>query len=186
MDTVSEGDPSLWSGDPFVLRVEGGKAYGRGTCDNGQDLIAGMYALKALKESGEALKYSIGLALVADEELGSAYGIQKLLDESIFGAGDMFVVPDYGNSRGDAVEIAEKGLLWLKINVYGRQVHASTPEKGKNAYRHSARLINRLDEELYRKYNGENRLFEPKVSTIEMTKHEKNVDSVNIIPVSYH
>ncbi len=182
MDTVSEGDPSLWESDPFTARIENGRIYGRGTCDNGQDLIAGLYALRALSVSKINLRYGIGLALVADEELGSAYGIQKLLDENIFKEKDMFVVPDYGKSSGDVIEIAEKGLLWLKISVNGQQVHASTPDKGKNAYRYSVRLISRLDEELHRKYDLKNGLFDPPTSTFEMTKHEKNVDSVNIIP----
>ena len=49
MDTVSEGDLSLWTHDPFTLYVEGDKLYGRGINDDGQDVLAGIYALKALK-----------------------------------------------------------------------------------------------------------------------------------------
>lgn len=182
MDTVSQGDRSLWKTDPFKANVKNGRIYGRGTEDDGQGTIAGMFAMKAAKESGLELKYGIGVALVADEELGSRYGICKLLGEKIFGNGDLFIVPDRGCEGGGEIEIAEKGGLWIKLTFMGKQVHASTPDKGKNAYRYSIRFLDRIDRELHRKYRASNSLFEPKTSTFEMTKHEKNVDSVNIIP----
>ena len=184
MDTVAEGDLSLWKTDPFNAFVKGGRIFGRGTSDNGQSLVASMYALMALKTKRADLKYNFGLALVADEELGSKYGIQKLLAEGIFGKNDMFVVPDAGNSRGDELEVAEKSMLWLKVTVHGKQVHASTPDKGVNAYRHAIRFLGKIDDELHRKYSKSNRMFDPPISTFEMTKHEKNVDSINIIPGS--
>ncbi len=182
IDTVSAGDLSLWNTDPFKAHVSGGKLYGRGSCDNGQAVIASIYALKALLESKAKLKYGIGIALVADEEIGSTYGIKKLLGEGIFGKGDMYVVPDWGTPDGSKVEVAEKGVLWLKIKVTGKQTHASTPEQGANAYRYMIRLLNELDERLHEKYNNKNPIFEPPFSTFEMTKREPNVDSVNIIP----
>ncbi len=188
IDTVSEGDLSLWTHDPFTLYVEGDKLYGRGINDDGQDVLAGIYALKALKESKAKLKYNYGLALVADEELGSRFGIEKLIEEGIFNEEDMFIVPDGGNERGDEIEVAEKGILWVKVSVHGKQVHASTPAMGVNAYRKAIEFIGAADRLLHEKYAARNPIFQPDVSTFEMTKHEKNTDSVNIIPgldVSY-
>ncbi len=188
IDTVSEGDRSLWASDPFTARVDDGKIYGRGTSDNGQEVIASMFAMRAIKESKIKTRYGFGIALVADEELGSRYGIQKLLREKVFKDGDMFIVPDWGTPSGDMIEVAEKGVLWLRITVTGKQVHASTPEKGINAYRYAIYLLNELDLFLHDKYNSSNAIFDPQTSTFEMTKHEKNVESVNIIPgveVSY-
>ena len=188
IDTVSEGDLSLWTHDPFTLYVEGDKLYGRGINDDGQDVLAGIYALKALKESKAKLKYNYGLALVADEELGSRFGIEKLIEEGIFKEEDMFIVPDGGNERGDEIEVAEKGILWVKVSVHGKQVHASTPAMGVNAYRKAIEFIGAADRLLHEKYAARNPIFQPDISTFEMTKHEKNTDSVNIIPgldVSY-
>ena len=182
IDTVAPGDLSLWSHDPFDAYIKDGFIYGRGTSDNGQDVIASIYALKALKESGLPLKYNFGLALVADEEVGSIYGIQKLIQEGIFGSNDMFIVPDAGSSSGDEIEIAEKGLLWLKLSTFGKQVHASTPDKGINAYRYAVRFLDRLESFLYEKFNSKDMLFDPPYSTFEITKHEPNVGSTNIIP----
>ncbi len=183
MDTVAEGDRSLWKTDPFALRLEGDLMYGRGTSDDGQGVVSCMYALRALVESGITARYKVGLALVADEELGSRFGMQKLMEErKLFGKRDMFVVPDSGNSDGSVIEIGEKGLLWLKITVNGRQVHASTPGLGVNAFRESIEFLHEVDVMLHSKYNKKNALFRPSMSTFEMTKHEKNVDSTNIVP----
>ncbi|EQD34159.1 diaminopimelate aminotransferase, partial [mine drainage metagenome] len=188
IDTVSEGDMGLWAHNPFELHVEGDKLYGRGINDDGQDVLSGIYALKALKESGAVLRYNYGLALVADEELGSRYGIEKLIEEGIFKENDMFVVPDGGNEEGSEIEIAEKGILWVKVSVHGKQVHASTPRLGVNAYRKAIAFISEADKALHEKYGASDPIFSPHTSTFEMTKHEKNTDSVNIIPgldVSY-
>ncbi|MCL4363334.1 M20 family metallo-hydrolase [Candidatus Marsarchaeota archaeon] len=188
IDTVSTGDLSLWEHDPFKAYIDKDKIYGRGTTDNGQSAIASIYALKALMDSKANLKYNFGLALVADEEVGSTYGVQALMKEEIFKNKDMVVVPDWGTSDGSGIEIAEKGILWLKVSVKGKQVHASTPELGINAYKISNKFLNEADIGLHKKYAAENALFDPKISTFEMTKHEKNVDSINIIPgleVSY-
>ncbi len=183
IDTVSEGDIKLWKTNPYQAKVIGGKVYGRGTSDNGQDVISAMFALKALKEARANIKYNYGIALVADEELGSEYGVKKLIKESIFKQNDMYLVPDSGNSKGDEIEIAEKGALWLKITVHGKQVHASIPHMGKNAFRYSVKFLEKVDAYLHKKYTKRNKLFKiAPGSTFEMTKHEKNVDSVNIIP----
>ncbi len=182
LDTVSPGDLSLWKYDPFKAYIKDGKLYGRGTSDNGQGVVTSIFALKALKETKTKPKYRLGLALVADEETGSEYGVKKLIKEGIFKKGDMMVVPDWGTEKGNEIEIAEKGILWLKFRILGKQVHASTPQLGINAYRVSIMLLSELDKRLHSKYSSKDALFNPPYSTFEMTKHELNVDSTNIIP----
>ncbi|MCL5433970.1 MAG: M20 family metallo-hydrolase [Candidatus Marsarchaeota archaeon] len=183
MDTVAEGDSLAWKTDPFKGVVDSGKVYGRGSVDNGQSIVASLYALKTIKEMNIKTQFNIGLALVADEENGSVYGIQKVLNENIFKKGnDLFLVPDWGNGKGDKIEVAEKGILWLKITVFGKQCHASTPQQGVNAYRYAINFLKKADELLHNKYNAKNSLFDPNISTFEMTKHEKNLENINIIP----
>ncbi len=182
VDTVSEGDLSLWKTDPYIAHVENGRVYGRGSSDDGQEVVAGMYALRVVKESGLELRYNIGIALVADEEVGSRFGIIKLLEEGIFAENDLFIVPDSGSKDGSEIEVAEKGILWLKITVRGKQVHASTPQLGINAFRESAKLVSMIDGSLHLKYGARDAKFDPEISTFEMTRHEKNVDSINIVP----
>lgn len=187
MDTVAEGDRSLWKTDPFRAKVTKEKVFGRGTNDNGQSLISSLFALKAVKESGVRLKHNIGVVFTAGEETGSMYGAEKLIKEKIFNKDDLFVVPDFGVSEGNMIETSEKGALWIRITITGKQVHASTPQLGKNAYREMIEFLSYMDAYLHKKYNKRDPRFSIP-STFEMTKHEKNVDSVNIIPgkeVSY-
>ncbi|EET89907.1 MAG: M20 family metallo-hydrolase [Candidatus Micrarchaeales archaeon] len=183
MDTVAAGDLEAWKTDPFTATIRDGKIYGRGSMDDGQSLVSALYALRALKDSGSNPPINFGLAIVADEELGSVYGIEKLVEEKgLFSSSDMFMVPDWSTSDGSKVEVAEKSVLWLKFTFEGKQVHASTPDDGVNALRVAIKFFYRLDNLLHEKYSARDPIFEPSVSTFEMTKHEKNVDSVNIVP----
>ena len=182
MDVVPPGEMSLWKGDPFKPWVESGKIYGRGVEDNQQDLIASIYAVKAVASLGLMPPYDIGLAIVSDEETGSTKGIPHLLkNANAFRKGDLIIVPDAGNSDGTEIEVAEKSILWLKFKILGKQSHGSTPERGINAFKAATRLAVRL-EKLYDFFPASNPLFLPPISTFEPTKKEPNVPNINTIP----
>ena len=78
-DVVPAGERSLWNSEPFELKVEGDKLIGRGVEDNHQGLTASYLTAKAFIETGMKPKYDLGLLFVADEEVGSNYGIGYLL-----------------------------------------------------------------------------------------------------------
>jgi succinyl-diaminopimelate desuccinylase len=183
LDIVPPGDPNLWEGDPYRIRVEGDKIFGRGVEDNQHGIVSSYLALKAIRESGETLKRPVGLAMVADEETGSEYGLDYLLKNraDLFSADDLIIVPDGGNSEGTMIEVAEKSMLWLKFIVTGAQCHGSTPEKGKNSLYGAARLIVDL-EKMKKQFALEDPLFKPSRSTFEPTKMEGNVPNINTIP----
>ncbi len=182
MDTVPEGSRDLWKTDPFEPTVKEGKIFARGAEDNGQSLAASLFALIALKKLGVTLPYNVGVWFVADEEFASNYGIKQLLKRRLFGERDLVVVPDAGSPRGTDIEIAEKGLLWMKFTTRGKQVHASLPKKGLNAHRVGMKLALELDGMLNGKYTRRNRLFDHPVSSFEPTKKEANVGNVNTVP----
>ncbi|OPX58962.1 MAG: putative metallohydrolase [Methanomassiliicoccales archaeon PtaB.Bin134] len=182
MDTVPPGDLNSWNTPPFSPRLVDGKLYGLGTEDNGQALIASLFAAETLMNMGVEFERSLGLVLVADEEAGNERGIQFLLKEGVFKPGDIMFVPDHGTPRGDEVEIAEKHILWLKFTVTGRQTHASRPDLGLNAMRVGSELITFLQDFLHRKYNARDALFNPDRSTFEPTKRLQTVGNVNTIP----
>ncbi|MGM0645013.1 MAG: M20 family metallo-hydrolase [Thermodesulfobacteriota bacterium] len=182
-DVVPAGDASLWDSDPFTLRQEGDLLYGRGVEDNHHGLIAALLAAQALLHEGVRPTVNCGLLLVADEETGNAFGLEYLLREhsDLFGPADQFLVPDFGVEDGSTVEVAEKGMLWLKCTVHGRQCHASSPEQGVNSFVGACALALRL-RELYTHFNAQDPLFAPPYSTFEPTKKEANVPNVNTIP----
>ncbi|HBF42388.1 MAG TPA: diaminopimelate aminotransferase [Desulfobacteraceae bacterium] len=182
-DIVPPGDLSLWKSNPYKITVEGDRIIGRGVEDNQHGFISPYLALKAVLDSGKKLKKPVGLAIVADEETGSAYGLSYILENNggLFKRDDLIIVPDGGNEDGTMIEVAEKTMLWVKFTVTGKQCHASTPNKGKNSLFGAAKLILALDE-LKRQFNISDKLFSPPVSTFESTKMEANVPNINTIP----
>jgi len=182
-DVVPPGDPGLWTGDPWTLRVDGDRLIGRGVEDNQSGLVASVMAAKALREAGIQPQVNVGFAFVADEETGSRHGLRYLLDHhaDLFDADDLIIVPDAGNPRGTAVEVAEKSILWIRFRVVGKQTHGSEPDRGINAHKAAAYLTTRLDT-LYYHFRKRDDTFDPPVSTFEPTRHDANVPNVNTIP----
>ena len=183
LDIVPPGDLSLWESDPYVLRQEGDYLFGRGVEDNHQGIVSSILALEAFINTSTEPKTNMGVLLVADEETGNKYGLEFLFKyhKELFTQKDCFLVPDFGSKDSDLIEIAEKGVLWLKIEVLGKQCHASTPEKGINTLVASADLIMRM-RRLYKIFDRQDPLFSPPISTFEPTKKQANVPNVNTIP----
>ena len=184
LDVVPPGDLSKWESDPFKPVVKDGKVYGRGSEDNGQSLVASLYAVKAMMNLGIRPKRTVILAFVSDEETGSKYGVEWLIKNhpELFRKDDLVLVPDGGNEEGTFIEVAEKSILWFKVKVHGKQVHASMPEKGLNAHRVALDLAYHLDKHLHEKYSERDELFEPAESTFEPTMVKNPADSPNIVP----
>jgi len=182
IDIVPPGELAQWRGDPYKAWVEEGKIYGRGVEDNQQDMVASLYAIKAFHEEGIEPNYDIGIALVADEEVGSKKGIDYVLEHTnAFRKQDLIIVPDAGNEEGTMIEVAEKSILWLKFRTLGKQAHGSTPEKGINSFKAASFLVTELNN-LYRIFPDKDPLFDPPISTFEPTKKESNVPNINTIP----
>lgn len=185
LDVVPPGDLSKWTETkPFEPVIKDGKVYGRGSEDNGQSMVASLYAVKAMMNLGIRPKRTIILAFVSDEETGSKYGIDWLMREhpELFRKDDLVLVPDGGNEEGTFIEIAEKSILWMRFKVKGKQVHASMPDKGLNAHRVVLELALEVDKLLHEKYSERDELFEPPESTFEPTMVKNPSESPNIIP----
>jgi len=184
MDVVPAGDLKKWSTDPWQATVKDGKIYGRGTEDNQQGLVSAIFAMRVLKALGITPPHDIAIILVADEETGSRFGIDHVLEVApdLIRSEDLVVVPDAGNPDGGMLEVAEKSILWLEFLVHGKQVHASTPDQGINAHRAAAHLAVRLDQALQQAFAGRDEVFDPPRSTFEPTRHDANVPNVNTIP----
>lgn len=182
-DVVPPGDLSLWETDPYEVQVSGDRVIGRGVEDNQHGIISSYLGLKGIMECGEKPKRPVGLAVVADEETGSEYGLNYILKNhrGLFEDKDLIVIPDGGNDQGTMIEIAEKSMLWIRFTVTGRQCHASTPQKGINSLFGAAKLIVALDK-LKERFSISDPLFSSPVSTFEPTKMEANVPNINTIP----
>ncbi len=182
LDIVPPGEAALWESDPYTLVVKGDRIIGRGVEDNQQGLVASIIAAACINELGLAPARTVRLLFVADEETGSDLGVQWLCaNTNLFRKQDTALVPDGGNADGSQIEVAEKSLLWLRFRIRGKQCHASTPQKGVNAFAAGSHLVVRLGA-LAEMYPARDPLFEPPLSTFTPTKKEANVPNINTLP----
>ncbi|HEY8565006.1 MAG TPA: acetylornithine deacetylase [Beijerinckiaceae bacterium] len=130
-------DGQAWSSDPFQLRVQDGRAYGRGACD-----MKGFLAvcLAAADDLGRTpLHRPIHLALSYDEEVGcvGAKGLVRHLRDTGIRAEACFV----GEPTSMQVVTGHKGKRSVRATVRGRTCHSSLAPQGVNAVEWGARLV---------------------------------------------
>ena len=182
IDIVPAGDLDDWDTDPFEPVFKDGKIYGRGAEDNGQEVVASLFTAKALNELDVDHKYNLKVMLVSDEETGSEYGIDHLLEQGLIKDDDIVIVPDHSEEHGKKIEIVEKSALWVKITTHGRQGHAAILDGTINANRVGAKYMLEVDRRLHETFDQKDELFNPPVSTFEPTKREANVPNINTVP----
>jgi succinyl-diaminopimelate desuccinylase len=182
-DIVPPGDLALWHSDPYQAAIKDGKIYGRGSEDNHQGIISAIIAAQAFMKTGITPGCNLNLIFVADEETGSKFGLVHLLDQypHLFKKSDLIIIPDAGEADGRLIEVAEKSIMWIKFKTSGKQVHASTPDQGINAFRAAGHLLVQLDR-LAKIFPLRDKVFTPSRSTFEPTKKEANVPNINTIP----
>jgi len=188
IDVVPPGEEKLWNSDPWtVIRKNdppGDRVIGRGVEDNQQGLVSSVLAALAFTELGIKPARTIKLLFSADEEVGSAYGIDWLAKNhgGLFLKNDMVLIPDGGDEKGEHIEIAEKNILWMRFVTRGKQAHGSMPELGANAFLAGSDLALRLHYELTNIFHDHDPIFSPDYSTFQPTKKEANVPNINTIP----
>ena len=182
LDVVPVGDLGLWETDPWKVVEKDGKLFGRGVEDNQQGLVSAVFAALAFIKNGVKPAHTVKLLFMADEEVGSKYGVIWLLKNTdLFKKNDLYLIPDGGDPKGETIEVAEKNILWLKVHVKGKQCHGSRPDQGKNACLAACALSLELHN-LQNVFNKKDSLFEPDYSTFQPTMRFSNVEGVNIIP----
>lgn len=168
-----------WTSDPFVLRAQDGKLYGRGACDM-KGYLACMLASVPLFKARD-LKTPIHLAISYDEEIG-CLGVRPMIAE--FGKTLPTPIAVFvGEPTNMQVVDAHKGPVRWQVEVAGRAAHSSMAHLGVNAITYGARLIaelERLEAEL--KITTRNERFTPPYATLQVTMLEGGTAN-NIIPI---
>jgi acetylornithine deacetylase len=130
-------DGQDWTADPFVLREQGGRLYGRGSCDM-KGFIATALAMVPEFLSMPRAK-PLHLAFSFDEEVGCAgapYMLADLHERGIRPEGCVV-----GEPTGMQVVVAHKGINLYRCRVHGKAAHSSLTPHGCNAIEYAARLI---------------------------------------------
>ena len=103
-------------------------------------LCAMVYTLANIIKSGKQPAYDITFVGTCDEE-STSIGVKT------FAASDEFPKVSevlIGEPTGLNIGIAQKGCLWLEIDILGKASHASYPEKGVNAIEYGMRIATEL------------------------------------------
>ncbi|MFX1234785.1 MAG: M20 family metallopeptidase [Promethearchaeota archaeon] len=140
-DVVPAGDPSNWHYPPFSAIIKNNKLYGRGSADMKGGLAMLIGVMKNLKQNHKFLeKYNIVFAGTADEELGMT-GAVELHKYGLMDNSELLIIAEPTNMN---IGVAEKGLLWIKLNVYGKSAHGALPENGINSILGASKIIPKL------------------------------------------
>jgi len=141
LDVVPAGDDSQWKYPPFSAEIIDGKLYGRGACDMKGGLAMLIGTMMNLREYTKLLdNYTFLFLGSADEEAGMT-GAYNCVRKGFMKDSVLLIIGEPTNMN---IGIAEKGLLWADIYVYGKAGHASTPELGINSIECTLNIISQL------------------------------------------
>jgi acetylornithine deacetylase/succinyl-diaminopimelate desuccinylase-like protein len=123
-----------WSHDPFGGEVSDGVIWGRGSIDMKGFLAMYLEIFLNVFRQNMPLKRDIILAAIADEEAGFTHGSKFLVEQH-----PELINAEYAITEGGAltyylgktklypIQVAEKGVCWLRARAYGKPGHASIP-----------------------------------------------------------
>jgi acetylornithine deacetylase len=127
IDVVPVGDLTNWHHHPWGAELSDGRIYGRGACDMKGGLMAALYALKAIKDSGVAINGSISIQSVIGEEDGGLGTFATLLRGH---TGDVAIVCE--PTKLNLIP-AQAGALTFTVRVRGKSAHACVRLEGVSA-----------------------------------------------------
>lgn len=138
LDTVPKG--LGWRFDPFAGRIAGGKIFGLGATDCKGNLACAMEVLRSLSEEKAHFDYALIFAATADEETGSDFGLAPLLEKKMLSSAAAVVL----DSDDFSIIVAQKGLIHVKVSVFGKRAHGAYPWLGVNAIDAAVNIIREI------------------------------------------
>jgi len=131
-----------WSSDPFTLRQEGDKVYGRGACDMKGFIAASL--VMAREYAKRDLQRPIHFAFTYDEETGCA-GARVLVNQLVE-SGLKPSVCIVGEPTMMQIIDGHKGCSSFTTEFTGVEGHSSLPGQAVNALEYASRFVARLME----------------------------------------
>lgn len=177
MDVV-QAEAGEWTTEPFRMRRDGEKLYGRGTTDMKGYLAAALAAVPQLVKAG--LKRPIHLAFSYDEEAGCR-GVPHLIARL-----PTLCAPPLGAIIGEPSNmravLAHKGKAAARVTLRGRAGHSSRPDLGLNAVHAMASVLNAAIAQADTLTHGPfDATFEPAYSSLQVGTIAGG-KAINIIP----
>ncbi len=139
---VVPAERERWSHDPFGGEIAEGCIWGRGAVDMKGSVAMYLEAFLLAFRQQLPLKRDLILAALADEEAGFDYGSRLLVDhhrdlidaEYALNEGGATTV-HMGQARLYPIQVAEKGVCWLRMTARGTAGHGSMPREDNAVYR---------------------------------------------------
>ena len=125
-----------WTADPLGGEVRDGYVWGRGAQDMKGMGVMELMTLLLHRRLGLPLRRDLTFMAVADEEAGSAFGVEFLDREHPQLLDCAFVINEGGGGTTElfgvecpvfSIGVSEKAPLWLKLTTTGRAGHGSVP-----------------------------------------------------------
>ncbi len=168
-----------WTSDPFEMREEDGRLYGRGACDM-KGFIAATLAIAPDFAAAE-LKRPLHFAFTYDEEVG-CLGAQELVKE-LKRDGIRPSVAIIGEPTSMRIIEGHKGCCEYTTEFTGAEGHGSRPSAGVNAVEYAVRYATRLMElsDALRDRAPAQTRFDPPWTTLQIGRLSGGV-AHNVIP----
>ena len=168
-----------WSSDPFIMRQDDGKLYGRGTCDMKGFIAASLVMAKDYAK--QDLKRPIHFALTYDEETGCLGG--RVLVDQLIKDGLKPSICIVGEPTSMRIIEGHKGCCEYSTEFTGVEGHSSLPHQSVNALEYASRFVAHLMEvrERLPEMAPENSRFDPPFSTSSICGLHSGV-AHNVIP----
>lgn len=130
---VVPADPAEWEVPPFSGEIRDGEIWGRGALDMKGMVAMETVAFLRLKREQVPLAGDVILLLTADEEAGGHEGAEflvknhwdKIEAKYLFTEGSVGLLKE--GLHVYAIQVAEKGVVWMKITSHGTSGHGSMP-----------------------------------------------------------
>jgi acetylornithine deacetylase len=170
-----------WKADPFVMRVEDGRAIGRGTTD-----MKGFLAcvLRAVTEPAIGrLQRPLHIAFSHDEEIGCV-GVRRMLPDIARLACPPSICV-IGEPTGMSLVTAHKGKMIGAVTCHGMAGHSSDPDRGANAIMMASDVIQEFDKLQAELRQSDSR--DPDFAVPFSTLHIGRIDGgtiLNVIPAA--
>lgn len=140
MDVV-DVDENDWTFDPWTLTRRDDTLYGRGVADMKGGLAACLIALRTLQEEDISLAGDVIFQSTIGEEAGGTGGALSALERGYrpdaAAIAEPFALPNVG--------IASAGVMYFKVRVPGKSVHAAWGHEGDNAIGNATLVYNALE-----------------------------------------
>ena len=156
LDTKPIGDRAQWQTDPLVGQVVDDQLCGLGSGDMKAAIAAMIYAAAALHATEVPLDGDLLLAFTADEEAGSTYGVDYLVEERLIHA-DAAVLgePSGIHHEWEHICLISRGNCCFRIKIHGTQMHSSISDllPSVNASSKMAYVLRRIQKDLPTRIN---------------------------------